>query len=381
MTRDDSQNRLYELDVAKIIAMLMVAWGHFVSVGTISNGIPLVINPTITTPIIPISSHNLWKVEHFLINNFSVQFGVIGVIVFFLISGYFIPQMQLKYNKNEFSKFNLFFHSMKKIIPYLLFSSLLIMVIEKWLQNISFTFFDLLATCSGIPMLLSATPIIVSIWYISILFFLWIISSVIKEYSPENVLIVFFICLILTLLPSLLKQTQYEHFFSSISFVSRMLTIPLIGVMFYLTKSYLIIDRIIYMFFSIGLSYLTLNLYQELYNIKETYSNINSFIFAGGIIYISKTLYGIVNRISVKAKRIISSFSNLFLPFYLIHVSVGLNVIFVLVQYYNVHPVYAVIGAYIACFGASFFINQVVFYLEKKIKELQNASRIYKTGF
>lgn len=368
MTKDVSQNRLYDLDLAKIIAMLMVAWGHFISVGTISNGIPLVINPTVTKPIIPISSHSLWKIEQFLINNFSVQFGVIGVIVFFLISGYFIPQMQFKYNKDEFSKFNLFFHSMKKIIPYLLFSSLLIMIIEKWLQNISFTFFDLLATCSGIPMMLSATPIIVSIWYISVLVFLWIISSVIKKYTTENVLVIFFICLILTLLPSLLKQTQYEHFFSSISFVSRMLTIPLIGVMFYLTKSYLIIDRIIYIFLSIGLSYLTLNLYQELYNIKETYSNINSFIFAGGIIYISKTLYSIINRISVKAKRVISSFSNLFLPFYLIHVSVGLNVIFVLVKHYNVHPIYAVSSAYVVCFLASYLINQIVFYLENKIK-------------
>lgn len=367
------QNRLYTLDCSKIIAMLMVAWGHFVFAATFSNGVPSVLNAMITTPLMPTSSHNLWKIEFFFTSKFGIQFGMVGVIIFFLISGYFIPKMQLKYNKDEFSKFNLFFHSMKKTIPYLLFSSLLIMIIEKWLQNISFTLWDLLATCSGIPMLLTTTPVIVSIWYISVLVFLWFISSVIKKYTPENVLIILFTCLILTLLPSLLKQAQYVHFFSSISFISRMLTIPLIGVMFYLTKSYLIFDRIIYMSLSIGLSYLTLNVYQDLYNIKETYTNINSFIFAVGIIYVSNILYKIIKKISIKVNVIIGYFSNLFLPFYLIHVSVGLNVIFVLVKCYNVHPVYAVISAYTVCFLASFFINQVVelFYVMlRKLKEL-----------
>ena len=371
MSSNKQQNRLYGLDLAKIIAMLLVAWGHFVSVGTLSKGVPLVINSMVTTPLMPMESHSLWKLEAF-INKLGVQFGVIGVVIFFFISGYFIPHLQQKYLGKEKSNFNLFFHSIKRIFPYLFFSSLLIVIIEKLCQNISFSFSDFFATCTGIPLFFGVNPVIGCIWYITILFFLWLISCFIKQYTPGSILMTSFICLILTCLPSCLEQTEYYQLFLNISFVARMITIPLIGTMFYVTRSFLKVDRVLYMLLAIAISHLTLNLYQELYNFNETYSNINTFLMAGCIIYLSNAACKLLNELPIGLTKLIAKCSNLFLPFYLLHVSVGLNIIYVLVKYGNIPAEMAVISAFVGCFIASAFLNILINFLGGKIDDIKS---------
>lgn len=70
------------LDLAKIIALIMVAWGHLVGVSTYALEIPGVIGKTMEEPLLPASEHNLWNLEAFFYNIFGIQFSVVGVVIF-----------------------------------------------------------------------------------------------------------------------------------------------------------------------------------------------------------------------------------------------------------------------------------------------------------
>lgn len=93
----ENQSRL--LDMIKAVALLLVSWAHYVSVGTWAVEVPGILNGTLETPLLPAKEHSLYRLESFFFNRFGIQFGVIGVVLFFLVSGYLAPRMQFKYNR------------------------------------------------------------------------------------------------------------------------------------------------------------------------------------------------------------------------------------------------------------------------------------------
>ena len=105
-----SQRELY-LDYIKLVALFFVAWAHFVSVGTFAPSVPYVLSMQkieniserfsdaliYSLPIIPQTQRSLWKLESFLYNGIEIQLGMVGVVVFLFIKGFFCNENQKGY--------------------------------------------------------------------------------------------------------------------------------------------------------------------------------------------------------------------------------------------------------------------------------------------
>lgn len=77
--------RLAYLDVIRVLSVLLVMWGHFISVGGNATSLPLIINEKYNQSL-PIYEGMKWgagRFEIFLINYFNTQTAVLGVSLFF----------------------------------------------------------------------------------------------------------------------------------------------------------------------------------------------------------------------------------------------------------------------------------------------------------
>lgn len=153
-----SQRELY-LDYIKLVALFFVAWAHFVSVGTFAPSVPYVLSMPeniserfsdaliYSLPIIPQTQHSLWKLESFLYNGIEIQLGMVGVVLFFFITGFLCTDSQKKYNVGEVDnvlKLNLFTHRLLNFWPTVFFtliiSSFVLVILFK--INLNFSFFS-----------------------------------------------------------------------------------------------------------------------------------------------------------------------------------------------------------------------------------------------
>ena len=127
--------RIQGLDILRLISVALVMYGHFVSVGGGAKVIPGIFPASVNLPLIDASKWHAYKYEIFLINNFHTQAGILGVTLFFIITGYLMPMMAERYNRKEFL-INRFF----RIFPTLLVSLLTVGLLT-YLLNARINFF------------------------------------------------------------------------------------------------------------------------------------------------------------------------------------------------------------------------------------------------
>lgn len=75
-------SRLQFLDYARGIAVLLVAYGHLVSVATRAPKIPSVFPSNADLPILDASSHSLWMLERLFYKYIGAQTAIVGVLLF-----------------------------------------------------------------------------------------------------------------------------------------------------------------------------------------------------------------------------------------------------------------------------------------------------------
>ena len=147
-------DRLYNITILRFIALFFVSIAHFVSVTTWGRDVPGVINGILDEPMLSSTTHILWKVEAYIYQHFKLQFGIIGVVIFFLISGYFIPELQAKYNRLALSETttktipHLLFTRLKKLYPTVFIAVLLNGILVYITENIHYNWYDYLGTAT-----------------------------------------------------------------------------------------------------------------------------------------------------------------------------------------------------------------------------------------
>lgn len=351
-------NRNIALDLAKILAMLLVAYGHLVSVATFAVDIPGVFPKQLSSPITPMTLQSFWKIESFFSNLFGIQFGVVGVIVFFFISGFLLEK---SINKNK--KLDLFIfikYKFSKIFFTLLLSTFFVSCFNWCFNSINLNINVFCYTLTGIPFLFGSNSILVSIWFLSVLIFSWFFYFL---FLNKNIIQLYLILFVIVILPYPLKDTDYYNIFYALAFYARMSGVILVGITYGIVSNLNYALRLCYLLIAFILSLLLLKLFQNLYNFYETYANIYSFIFAVIILLICLFIQRYVYNINIIVK-LINALSKIFLPFYLIHVTVGLNF---LVLFNKIFSYYISLSlSFCACFIISYFIV----YLEKFIKNV-----------
>ena len=106
-----------------------------------------------------------------------------------------------------------------------------------------------------------------------------------------------------------------------------------------------------------------LNVYQDEYGLYETYTKVNSFIAAYLVIMISKLLsytfkkYDFRNNKEIGSK-ILGVIRELFMPFYLTHVSIGIGLIYA-TRILEIKPEISLAIGFALAIVSSFVINSI----------------------
>jgi len=168
-------SRNYGLDLARIFAAFMVMAGHLIFGGSMANGRPYSDWSGIHEEL-PLFSHNkMWMLDSYLLQNHGTALAILGVSLFFLISGWLMPAMMKKYSRPSFILNRVF-----RIFPMLIVAVILAAAIQYfWGDRTTLSGTDVLATATlsanflGKPLSLGvAWTLIIEFEFYILLFFL-----------------------------------------------------------------------------------------------------------------------------------------------------------------------------------------------------------------
>lgn len=119
------------LDLLRIFSVILVMLSHFVGAGSWAQVIPGVINPDLTAlPLIDATQWSAYLLESFLFEKLQTQPAVLGVSIFFLITGYLMPIMCDRYSRKNFL-LNRFFRIFLTLIAAVAMIGIFLFITEK----------------------------------------------------------------------------------------------------------------------------------------------------------------------------------------------------------------------------------------------------------
>ena len=258
---------------------------------------------------------------------------------------------------------NLFIYYYLKIFPTLLFSALIVIVIEKCIQNTNLSFgYFLSRLCLKFP-----TPDI--LWFMDIIFTMLLVTCCISKFTVRNIFVLYFMCLlsavIIRVFPDLTLWLMWLlKYFSVIGII-------LLGCLWSTTKDSSLSTRIVYLVFALSFVILIFNICNPLSCVS--YCSLQTYLAAFFVILLCRALL----TLSTKSFFIRTEIC---LPFYLLHVCVGGNTMFLIKKFVS-SPYVIVLAAFIASICAAIFVTEMSFYTKLIIKKFlkgRYVDKIYK---
>lgn len=313
--------RIQFMDILRTLAVLLVMWGHFIMVGTFATSIPGIIANN-NLPILNQNKQGLWKFEGWLVNYFHTQTAIIGVLLFFLITGYLISQMQERYSPINFL-INRFF----RIFPTLGFCIIINGIFVYLTQGISFKFISYLASITLIYNFILVPPIMGVLWTLIIEVIFYLLASFIKKFDIYK-LIAMYAFILLTII--LCSKYKNNNILFNFAYNMKYIAFILVGTSIQLAENVeKMFNRILLISSSAIYAFSIFKLYYFLFNDKTTYPNIGSHVIT---LTIFLTFYLIQNKTNIfeRLPKAVYYGADLVYPMYLIHPVFGLGIMYIL---------------------------------------------------
>lgn len=310
--------RFVYLDVLRVICVGLVMYGHFVMVGGGALVIPKIINPNTVLPLIDETRWQAYSFEVWLIKLFSTQSAILGVSLFFLITGYLIPSMCERYRRTAFL-INRFFRifpalagSLVLLGTFLYFSQGITFELKEYLSSLSLTFFyTRIENISGV------------LWTLAIELLFYLIAFLIGRFTLQRLFFAQAI-LLLTILVGTLFPNHY-HFWI-IGWQARYILMITIGSAIYLAQKELKFSNQIQIILpSLLMSFIGFQLFKFGQVDITTYETIGTHLLATGIFIVFIKLGP--KLVSCVPQSIMRLADMVYYPLYLIHAATGLAAI------------------------------------------------------
>lgn len=323
-TNVQATNRLHFIDHLRVLSVGLVMYGHFVLVGGGAKTIPNVIREDAHD--LPILDHTNWgaqKFEILLIESFSSQSAILGVAMFFVITGYLMPIMMERYSRKQFM-INRFF----RIYPLAIVTALLIAPFAYFAQGFQFTAWQIFATASllypflGVPVFNSVlwTLVVEMLFYITV--FLIGRFTILKLLGVQVAISFLIYCSI-----------EYPEVWVTqfLGWNARFVLMICIGCAIYLAeKQRRPLVGFLLILWSLLLSYVGFKEYADHFDDTSTYQSFgtHTLVVLGFLSY-----KGYFSMFVSSKSPLISTLSELVYPLYLVHMSFGLTTMYLLKDY------------------------------------------------
>ncbi|GHT36604.1 hypothetical protein AGMMS49593_01900 [Endomicrobiia bacterium] len=345
-------NKLY-LHVIRFIAIFLVIYCHFISVGSGWKEISGVIkiSDSVTMPLL--KTNVLAYFDTFLKNHFSTYAGTLGVCLFFLLSGFLVPTMMERYSRRSF-----LINRIVRIFPVMWVCLAISGLITFLTNGITFTPGEYL-----LNMFLITTTIGGSMrWMLPMEVIFYFIAAIIGKFNFKKALIsvlsimLFMACVIayvifrdlhldehftlhnirfiLQFISPILKDLHLDKHptLHHICFILQFIPIIFIGTSIYLAKQYKnILTKIACVSFFTSLAYLSLKLSCQKFNLElniTTYGNLWTYLIVLGLWY---AVYFVFEKGKLKLgfvlENTVQKLSEAGYPVYLLHLSIGLTLV------------------------------------------------------
>lgn len=362
-------HRFLAIDIVRILAVLLVVYGHFVSVGGGATTIPGVVTESTKLPIFDYTLWSVWSFEVFLIEKFSTQTAILGVTIFFIVTGYLMPVMMERYSSIQFL-INRFF----RIIPLLIVSMLIIALFVNYTQNIVFTLKSYIASVTLSYLFIGVVPIVGVLWTLIIEVIFYLITAIIGKFTFEKLILLQVIILSIIVFDSKYPNLYYLHLI--VTNIKYILIIAIGSSIFLASKESSILKKFIYISSSIVISYIGLYIFKLNYQDTSTYSNIGTLLLGTFIVLFA--IWG--GKYITSLPKQLNIFSELVYPIYLIHVPFGLGMMIILREYFT-SPYLLTIISFIIVVIISYILHIYVekigiAYSKKLIKSLEKDKNI-----
>lgn len=335
----EKRGRTLYLTCIKIFAMLLVMYGHFISVGTWALEVAGVIDGTMSEPLLPSTEQNLWGMEVKMIGLFNIQFAVVGVVLFFLVSGYFIPTLQHRYNKSYLDKQinfpSLLFSRLSKYYPMMFVCVAINGLLAYLAQGILYSPTDYIATALLLNRVIPAETTMGVVWYLLVLIFSYAIATVVPKLTVTNLNQVYLFLFACVLLPHLLGSTPVAWIAWNLEYLSRYAGIVFLGCYAALSRNF---TSRVYRVFGFAWYFILTVLLQKMdegiYQITTTYSEINTYWAAFIIIAVFYGVFRLLqDHLSGVVTKALYAIEKVSFAFYLVHVHFGMTTMYYLKQW------------------------------------------------
>ena len=315
----NNKTKLFYLDILRILAVFLVIYGHFISVGMRATEIPNIIKDA---PLPLLQPNCLENFEFFLINVFHTQTALVGVSIFFLVTGYLMPLMMKKYTRLQFLVNRAF-----RIYPTLIISSIIIGIAVYFSQGIVFSLKNYLATMTLTLPIIHTNTMVVVIWTLIVEVIFYFICAIIGKYNWKKLLALEIF--LWTFLILIVKLNLLDHDFYV--FHTKFILMILVGTSIFLSEEFskfwqkllIIVPAFLSAYFSFIFS---MNFLKD----NSNYNQISTHLLVIGLFLLLRFLFNKVNYEKLSQIFIIRGLADLVYPLYLLHCSIGLTAILIL---------------------------------------------------
>lgn len=343
-------SRLAYLDLLRVLSIILVMAGHFVLVAGGAQVIPGIINPKIIMlPLIDSTQWRAYLIEVFLIEKFATQLAVLGVSLFFLITGYLMPMMCDRYSRKNF-----LLNCVFRIFPTLFAAIAMLGIFLYFTQGITFDAKSYLASMSLTYLWVGVVPVAGVLWTLVIEFLFYLIVALIGTFTLRKIVLVQSTLLLTILLGVLLKE-HYSVWLAGHQ--ARFLLFITIGSAIYLAeKEPVALKKLAILLPSIIFSYSGFQLFKLGKVDVSTYENIGTHLLSLAIFLGFYQLGPVILKCLPKMLTVLA---NLVYPLYLTHAAIGL-VTMALVREYTNHPYHMLLLAILTSLLAAWMLHRFI---------------------
>ncbi len=308
-------SRLSQLDLLRLASVLLVMFGHFVMVGGGATRIDLIIADGVPLPLIDASKWRLWLFEMYLVQIFKTQSAVLGVTLFFIITGYLMPMMLERYSRLGF-----LVNRIARIFPVLVVGTVVIGVFLWLAQGLRFSVASYLASWTLMYSVVEVAPITGVLWTLVVEVLFYFGAFLLGRFTVHRLLLAQAILLGLILLYIQFPGNLYAML--GAMWAKYMLMILIGSAIFLAEREQSWARKIALVMSSLVIAHIGFRLSGIAKPDPSTYGNLGTPLLAAGLFIAFQAVAAgkWLDRIPVVLTRL----SDLVYPIYIVHASVGL---------------------------------------------------------